>query len=406
MTSRERIKRFYNKQPIDKIPSGLGSSETSGFHVLAYETLKEILGVKSGLNRMYTSMTTAIGEPEFLEKADTDYIILNTGMSKSPFWGAQSDGTWKNRELLGKTIQINNAWDFVYNKDGSVIWEPYGWKMASTALYFDAIPTEKNIFDFDFPDPDQYKPSRDISDDYLRHMEESAKWIYQNTDFSIQVGETITDLQYDMGCTEQWWMTLASRPDIASAILEKATEAALSQLKLVDQAIGKYADTMLIAHDIGDSRGVTVGTELFRKVYKPNYKKLFGGWKKITDMKINFHSCGAIFDILPDLIECGVDIINPVQISAMNMEPAKLKKAFGNDIIFFGGSYDAILNPKEDGYDKVYNRVKSTIETLSSGGGYIFAGVHNLPGDMPKEHARAMMDAYNDVKHKAELLQK
>ena len=113
-------------------------------------------------------------------------------------------------------------------------------------------------------------------------------------------------------------------------------------------------------------------------------------------MKINLHSCGGVSSILGDLIECGVDIFNPVQISAAGMSPRELKAKFGKDLIFWGGGYDAQLSNREASYEEVYREVRENIRVLGEGGGYIFAGVHNLPADTPESHLRAMMDAYRD----------
>jgi uroporphyrinogen decarboxylase len=111
-------------------------------------------------------------------------------------------------------------------------------------------------------------------------------------------------------------------------------------------------------------------------------------------MKINLHSCGSIVGILPDLIECGLDIINPVQISAANMNAEALKEEFGDRIIFYGGAYDAQLVSRNAGYECVFETVKNNIDIFKRNGRYIFAGVHNLPGDLPEEHLAALLDAW------------
>jgi len=200
------------------------------------------------------------------------------------------------------------------------------------------------------------------------------------------------------GGTLSWWMRMVSEPDACHEFLDKAVDAALSQLHQIHDAVGSACDTLLIADDIGDGRGVTIGPDLWREIYKPHYKRLFSEWHRITDMKISLHSCGAISDIIDDLVECGVDVLNPLQLSADNMASESLKNRFGDKVIFYGGVYDAIQNPSSAKYEEVYQRVRKNIETLSRGGGYIFAGVHNLPGDLPEEHLRATLDAYNDCK--------
>jgi uroporphyrinogen decarboxylase len=114
-------------------------------------------------------------------------------------------------------------------------------------------------------------------------------------------------------------------------------------------------------------------------------------------MKINLHSCGSIYSILDDLIECGLDLYNPVQISAQDMEPEKLKAKAGKNLVFYGGDYDAQLM-KGRSYDEVYGHVKHKLCTFKQQGGRIFAGVHNLPPDMPEDHLRAFFTAWMDYR--------
>ena len=115
-------------------------------------------------------------------------------------------------------------------------------------------------------------------------------------------------------------------------------------------------------------------------------------------MKINLHSCGSITSILGDLIECGVDIINPVQTSAADMSAVSLKERFGKDVIFWGGGYDAQSINEDASYEDVYRVVYDNVKTLGAGGNYIFAGVHNLPATVPEHHLKAMLDGYRDAR--------
>ena len=113
-------------------------------------------------------------------------------------------------------------------------------------------------------------------------------------------------------------------------------------------------------------------------------------------MKIIFHSCGAISEIIPDLIECGVDVLNPVQISAKNMDSKNLSEKFGRDIIFYGGGYDAVSCRGLSG-DEVYRKCYENVKRFAESGKYIFAGVHNIPGDVPEEHLKAFFKVYRDL---------
>lgn len=399
MTPRERMKAFLAGQPVDRIPNGLGGCETAGLHNLAYHTFKRVLGVEDRGNRICTFMTNAIFEPSVLEAMEGDIILLGSRMCPSRFWGPSAEKEWKDLHIWDIDLQIANAWEFKRDPDGTWWWG--GNKCPPGTLYFDA-PTGSSVArDFENieqPSPDDFDPPHELPEELLRRIEDDARWLYEHTDYSIGCGEMIHDLQLKPGGLQSWWMRMATEPEACHEFLGKAVDATLAQLKQLDQAIGKYCAMLGIADDMGDTRGITVGPDLWRQIYKPHYKRLFTAWHGITDMKVNLHTCGAMSDILGDLVECGVDIYNPVQVSADNMDPSVLKQRFGDRLIFYGGAFDAVKCPAHTPAHVVYNTVKENIQVLSRNGGYIFAGVHNLPGNMPETHMQAMLDAYRDCR--------
>ena len=400
MTSRERMKKFLAREPVDRIPNGLGGCETAGLHSVAYDKLKKVLGVTDPKNRLCTFMTNAIFEPSVLDAMGGDTILLASRMCPSRFWGPKADAEWKDLDIWGITLQIANEWEFRRDPDGTWWWG--GSKCPPGGYYFDGVPpppTQEFFVDHgELTPPEDFNPSHEMHEPWTKRLEEDAKWLWDSTDYSITCGEIIHDLQVCPDGPHAWWMRMVQEPEACHEFLGKAVEAALAHLKQLDQAIGPYCDTLLIAHDLGDLRGITMGPDLWRKIYKPHYKRLFTEWHNITEMKSCLHTCGSVADILDDLIECGLDIYNPVQISARGMEPESLKERFGDRLIFYGGVFDSVLLPPPTPADVVYEAVKKNIETLSRGGGYIFAGVHNLPGDMPESHIRATLAAYNDCR--------
>lgn len=406
MTSRERVRRFLARQSVDRIPNGMGGCETAGLHCVAYDKLKRVLGVTDPANRICTFMCNAIFEPSVLKALGGDVILLGSPrMCPSRFWGPQAAGAWKPQPLWGIDVQVAGQWQFRRAADGAWWWDERC-KCPDGAFFFDPPAPAAAELDFgpeDFP-PLEFKPTFGLPDTLLRRLEEDAKWLYENTDFAIACGETIQDLQLFPGGLNSWWMRMVEEPNSCHDLLDQAVETSLAHLRLLDQAVGKYCETLLIADDMGNTRGVTVGPELWRKIYKPHYKRLFTEWHKITRMKVNLHCCGAISEILGDLIECGVDLYNPVQISANDMNPKVLKEKFGDKIIFYGGVYDAVLLGRESSNEAVYEAVKANIRTFSRGGGYLFAGVHNLPPDIPESHLRAILRAYQDCCREPELL--
>ena len=399
MTSRQRVQAVLNRTIPDRIPNGLGGCETTGMHVVAYDNLKKLLGCAEKPTRVDTFMTNAVFEEDVIAAMKGDVILLDSpAMCKSRLRGNVSE-QWKEQELWGKTYSISVNDRFTLRDDGVTVWETAGGAICPKGgYYFDHNTATDLSAELYIPDPDKYAPPHSLPEDKLRHLEEQAKRLYNETELSICVGETICDLQVSPGGMVNTMLLMLEEPDVMKELLERSLNAGLSQLKELEQAVGKYADVLSIAHDFGDNRGVTVGEVTWREIYKPFYKRLFDGWHSITNMKINLHSCGSISAILDDLIECGADIINPIQTSAANMEAEEVKKRFGERIILWGGAYDAQLLPHTMTYDEVYKAVYGNIKTLGRNGGYIFSGVHNLPADMPMHHVKAMMDAYFDAR--------
>lgn len=393
---RQRVRNALARLPVDRLPNGLGGTETTGLHVLAYENLKKILGVDDPTCRMNTFMTTTLVELPVLSAAGGDIILLASNLCPARFWGRGAAQDWKDEVFWGVKLQTPKAWTYTHAPDGAIYWDGTQIKCPPGGIYFDHYPLPGDRPPDPRPSPDDYHPRGDYPDEFLRALEDAAAWLYRNTEFSISCGEMITDLQLRPGGTENWWMRLVEEPQAAHDFLSRATEAALKQITLLDQAIGKYVDMMQIADDMGDGRGVTIGPRLWREIYKPHYRELFQGWHARTRMKVNLHCCGSVSDILDDLIECGVDVYNPVQISGTNMSPESLKQRFGDRLIFYGGAFDAIQTPPHTPAEVVYETVRANIAALRKGGGYIFAGVHNIPGDTPPSHLKAVLQAYQD----------
>lgn len=405
MNSRERVRAVINREPADYAPNGLGGCETTGLHILAYSKLQKVLNCEPAPPKICTFMTNAVFELDVIEKMQGDIILLaSPRMCKSPYRASNVEKSWKEQTLWDKKFMIPAADSFTRREDGGIIWETAGGTVCPPGGYFfDGMPGINSnsgfyddIYGFDFPSPDNFNPRLDLPDELLRELENSAKFLYESTDLSICLGETITDLQIQPGGMVKSMILMREEPEIMREFLHKCTESALSQLKQLNQAVGKYVDILSIAHDFGDNRDVLIGADLWREIYKDAYRELFQGWKKMTGMKINLHTCGSVYSILADLIDCGADIINPVQISANNMSAGKLKSEFGDKIIFWGGAYDAQLFAPDESYEQVYKKVSDAVNTLKKGGGFIFSGVHNLPPDMPEHHMKAMLDAWRN----------
>ena len=400
MTSRERVRAVLEHRIPDRVPNGLGGCETEGLHIVAYDTLQKVLGVERRPPRLDTFMTNTVFDLPVIKAMEGDIILLaSMNMCRSELRGDGIEDQWKEQTLWGRTFSVPAGDHFTLRDDGVIVWDTAGGAVCPKGSYFfDHKGYTDLLADFETPDPDKFHPRDTIDENRLRRLEKAAKQLYEETDLSLCLGECITDLQVAPGGMVGSMVLMKEEPDVMRELLDKCAEAGLRQIELLDQAVGQYVDILSVAHDLGDNRGVTIGAQLWRDIYKDAYRKYFRGWRERTKMRVNLHSCGSIAEILPDLIECGLEVLNPVQTSAAGMDAASLKEKFGKDVVFWGGAYNPHLIGENAGYDEVYSKVRKNVETLGAGGGFIFAGVHNLPATLPEEHIRAMLDAWRDAR--------
>jgi uroporphyrinogen decarboxylase len=364
---------------------------------MAYDRLQEMLGLSRKPPRLDSFQANAVFETEVIEKLKIDILLIASPKEiGTPLRGKNIAKYWRDQELWGKVFSVPVKEKFTTLQDGSIVWETmHGYVCPPTSWYFDDPKGSNFLEEYTFPDPDEYNPPDSFDEEFLRDLENTAKKLYEETEYALSLGDTINGLMYYPGGRLQAMILMIENPGLMRAYLEKALDASLKQIVLLDQAVGKYIDILNIPQDFGDNRGVMIGEELWRDLYKPYYYKLLRGWHERTSMKSNLHSCGSIEKILGDLIECGLDIYNPVQISAFNMASESLKERFGDKLVFWGGDYDSQMM-KGKSAEEVYEHVTHNLRVLKKGGGHIFSGVHNLPADMSEEHLKAFLEAYKD----------
>lgn len=399
MTSRERVACVLRGEKPDKLPNGWGGCETAGMHVLVHERLKEMFGFGDMPTRVDTFMFNAVVNERMLTAIHGDIMLIASPlMCSKPLYGPDSD--WRAFDLFGKQIFMTRDHDISVDEKGytnlSINGRVYA-RSPKGGYYFDS-PADDMFSMQEMPAPASLSYRRQTNDDKLRLLEDTAKSLYQQTSFALNCGEAICDLQLMPGGMVAWYDAMINEPDLVHEYLDRAVDAGIEDLKAVHQAVGKYACMLSIAHDLGDRRGVTIGPALFRSIYLPHYRRLFKAWHEITGMKVNLHSCGSVVDILGDLIDAGVDVYNPVQISCRGMEPEVLSAKYGKQVVFYGGAYDAVNTPPTAPAEEVYRTVCDNITALSKEGGYIFAGVHNMPADTPPANIQAILQAFLDTR--------
>jgi len=281
--------------------------------------------------------------------------------------------------------------------DGTKTWEAMcGMRIKKTGLYDDP---------FDFPMRD-WSTKEDIKNypywpnpeklDVAGGKKEEARQLREMTDYAITGDGFYSMFPFNgyayLSGMEKWLLDMKLRPDFYFALADKMLEVALAMNDKFFGTVGDYIDIAVIYDDLGTQQGLFMSHPDYVKFIKPYTKQLIQGIKKHTNAKIQLHACGSVYQAIPDLIEIGVDILNPVQPLARNMEPWRLKKEFGKDLCFCGGIDIQQLLPHGTP-EQIKEGVRNTIRQYGPGGGYILGPSHNIEPDTPPENIVAMYDA-------------
>jgi len=367
MTSRERVLNALNHEEPDRVPIDIGSA-VSSIHVEAYKRLRKYLCVKGDKIEIIDNMQQVVKvEEEVLKRfhVDTRHISLKPAQP----WRKCSEGIYQDE------------WGIKYIK-------------PVNSHYYDMIEhplaraTIKDLDDYPWPDP--YDLRR------VEGLEKEAKRLYEDTPYAIVLSgfsESLFGLPSWLRGHAQFYMDLVSNEEFVNALLDKLLNYWKSLADISLQLVGKYVQVVKLADDLGMQRGPIISPKLYRKFIKPRQRELYTFIKKRTKAKVFLHSCGSVYDFISDFIEIGVDILNPIQVSAKNMNTKRLKEEFGDKLTFWGGGCDTQCILPQRTSTQVREEVKRRIKELASGGGFIFTPVHNIQYDVDPENICALYDA-------------
>ena len=226
------------------------------------------------------------------------------------------------------------------------------------------------------------------TDEYFRKLENKAKQLNEETEYAVMGsfgGNIIEEYQILRGYSNSM-LDLVADPSFSEALIGKLTEVHLTNLEKYLQAVSKYIQVIQMGDDLGMQIGPQISLELYQTYIKPAHKKIYQYVKNNSDLFLFLHSCGSIYDFIPDLIDAGVDILNPVQFSATDMDSKNLKEKFGDKITFWGGGVDTQKILPFGTHKEVSDQIEQQINIFSPGGGFIFAAVHNIQANVPTEN--------------------
>lgn len=418
MTSRERVRAALNHQQPDQIPFDLGGCGQTGMNASTLYRLRKALGLEE--------RPVEVCEPyQLLGSIDED-VRQALGVDVIPLWNPTNlMGTSNNKTQLwhmpdGTPVLMSD--DFAYDvaPDGSTYAYPQGDRSVPYSLH---LP--KNGFFFDNIDrapefdEDNLTPVEDFKEQYtvvpqstVDYWAAKSKELYENTEYSIMGvlgGMGLGDgaeipgpfMKHPKGIRDMqnWLIAMAAYPEYIEAVFELQTEVMLKNLELYKSAVGDRIDSIFVSGtDFGTQNSTFVSIDMFRRLFKPYYKRVNDWIHQNTNWKTYYHTCGSVFPLIPDLIEMGVDILNPVQCSAKDMDAQRLKDMYGNDITFWGGGVNTQVTLPFGTPDEVYREVRERCEIFAPNGGFIFAAIHNVVGKVPVENMLAMYRALDEAR--------
>ncbi|MEI6515709.1 MAG: uroporphyrinogen decarboxylase family protein [bacterium] len=375
MTSRERVLKALNHQQPDRIPIDLGGFQT-GIHRLAYIDLINYLGIKDEIRILDPVQQLVKPSEELLKRfhVDTRYIV------------AHGPDSFKGGIL--RNMRDGHLWHDLKDEFGIV------WSMPDDRQHFMDIThhplAEASVEDVKaYPFPKGDDPSR------FTGLREQALKLRSETPYALStgIGGVVYEICWYMRGLEQWFCDTIQNPEFCEALIDRTLDFWMGYYKCFMAEVGDLVDVVMVGDDLAGQSGPLFSGDFYRAVVKPRQKKLVQYIRSQTKAKIWYHTCGACTSLLPELKDNGVDIVNPVQISATGMEPNGLKKNFGDKLVFWGGACDSQHILPFATPEQVREDVRKNITAFKPGGGYVFNNVHNIQAGVPPQNIVALYDA-------------
>jgi hypothetical protein len=417
MNSRERVQLALDHKEADRVPLDLGGCGQTGMHVSTVYALRQALKLDPpGTPVKVIELFQMLGEikPDLQDALSVDAIGLS---GRYNFFGFKNEG-WKPWTTFdGTPVLVPELFNTEPDEKGEILMYAQGdtsmppcAKMPNGGYYFDSIIRQPPFDDASLNVEDNLEEFGPVPEDELDYLKTESEKLYAETDKAIILGlggmaygdialvpgPTLKDPKGIRDITE-WYMSTVTRQDYIREVFERQCEIALQNLPRIHAAVGNRVTVAWVSGtDFGAQNNCFISPKAFRSLYKPFYKRVNDWIHQNTTWKTFIHSCGAILPIIPDIIEAGFDILNPVQTSAANMDPTVLKTRFGDQVTFWGGGVDTQKALPFGTPDDVRTQVRERLQIFGKGGGFVFNPVHNVQAQVPIENLLAMYETVRD----------
>jgi uroporphyrinogen decarboxylase len=378
MTSRERVLTALDHREPDRVPLDLGGNQT-GIHKHAYQSLVEHLGLSEEIEIMDAVQQLARPSEAVLERLRVDTRYIHAGAA------SDFDGEIIRTERDGK------LWHDLTDEFG------VRWSMPDDSLLYMDI-THHPLANAELGDLTDYPWPKGDDPGRFERLRDRAQQLRDETPFAVVSGISgvVYEICWYMRGLEQWFVDMIEQPEFCEAVLDQTLKFWVDWFDAFLNEVGDLVDVIMIGDDLAGQTGPLFRPNFYRKVVQPRHRQLVQFIKSRTTAKVWYHTCGSCRCYIPDLLENGIDILNPVQISAAEMEPTQLKTEFGDRLVFWGGAIDSQHVLPQADPETVRQHVQRNLEAMKPNGGYVFNNVHNIQAGVPPENVLAMYDAAYD----------
>jgi uroporphyrinogen decarboxylase len=404
MTPRERVLASLCHREPDRVPIDFSGHRSSGIAAIAYAKLRKALGLPERPIRVYDPIQQlAIVDEDVLDRFHVDVIEMGRGFAmEDEHWvdWTLPDGTPCQMPRWAAPVRVQGAWE-LRSASGRAIG-----RMPDGALYFeqchwpflegDNLDRLPEAFDETIwcavrspPGPLAHGASGE------RVLAEGAQNLRRRTDRAVVglFGGNLLETGQFLYRIDNFLMLLAANPARAHQMLDRLVELHLVNLERFLRLVGDSIDIIVFGDDLGMQTGPQISRKMYQEFFKPRHARMWQRAKELADVKVMLHCCGGVRPLLPDLIEAGLDAINPVQISCAGMAPEGLKHDYGRHLTFWGGGCDTLFVLARGTPEEVRRHVHRQLAIWKPGGGFVFQQVHNILADVPPENVIAMFDA-------------
>ncbi len=415
MNSRERLAATMSHQAPDRLCVDLGAGGQTGIGAGALWRLrKELLGDDSPVRIIEPYQMLGEVDEDLRQALELDVVGVHPRCTMFGF----PNQDWKPFTMNdGTPVLVPGQFNWTRGEDGSILLYPEGDLscppsaiMPHSSFFFDSTNRQPPLDEQALDPADNMEEFGVLTDTDVKHYACQAGAYFEQTSYGIYA--TLPGMGFgDIACVpapwmkapkgirdvSEWYMSTLSRQDYVLKVFERQCEAALENIDLLAETLGGRVQVVFVSGtDFGHQRGTFCSIETYRHLYKPFHHAVNARIHARTPWKTFIHSCGAIRGLIPEFIDAGFDVLNPVQCSAQGMDPRELKKEFGQQLVFWGGGVDTQSTLPFGAPDEVYRQVRERIDIFAEGGGFVFTGIHNIQSNVPVENILAMFRAVKD----------